>query len=105
METLSALAQSCVHHHFCGSGNNGGDVLFALGLARKNISAHIIAVGAAAKFSPDTLQAHAYATQNGVTISPPWQNTMDLPSKGIVVDALLGTGSYGAPRHGLRRRD
>ena len=84
---------------FCGSGNNGGDGYLLAALAQeKNIAAQVIAVGAAEKFTADTLQAHAYTIQNGVTILP-WQRDMDLPTTGVIVDALLGTGSSGAPHH------
>jgi NAD(P)H-hydrate epimerase len=83
---------------FCGSGNNGGDGYLLAALAReKNIAAQIIAVGTSEKFSADTRQACAYAQHNGVPITP-WQKDMSLPNSGVVVDALLGTGSNGAPR-------
>lgn len=100
LETLLAHWQNpaCITV-FCGSGNNGGDgYLLAAVAQEKNISAQVIAVGAAEKFTADTLQAHAYALQNGVAILP-WQRDMDVPSASVIVDALLGTGSNGAPHH------
>ncbi len=86
---------------FCGSGNNAGDGYLLAALAQeKNIPAHIFSVGAIEKLSGDAWRACQYAQQSGVVMSP-WAAGMDLPVVGVIVDALLGTGSIGAPRNGF----
>jgi hydroxyethylthiazole kinase-like uncharacterized protein yjeF len=83
---------------FCGGGNNGGDGYLLAGLLQeRNIPAHVMAVSAVETLTGDASRAYAYAQQAGVAITP-WQAGVDLPVVGVVVDAMLGTGSKGAPR-------
>lgn len=83
----------------CGSGNNGGDGYLLAALAQeKNIAVQVWAVGAVDKLLGDAKSAHAYAVRSGVDIAA-WHADMALPATGVIVDALLGTGSSGAPRH------
>lgn len=83
---------------FCGSGNNAGDGYLLAALAQeKNIPVQVFAVGAAEKLGGDARRAYEYAQQSGVMMTP-WQASTDLPVVGVIVDALLGTGTVGAPR-------
>lgn len=83
---------------FCGGGNNGGDgFLLAALAAEKNIAAHVFALTPLEKLAGDARRACEYAQAAGVSIDV-WHSDTDLPPTGVVVDALLGTGSVGAPR-------
>jgi NAD(P)H-hydrate epimerase len=82
----------------CGSGNNGGDGYLLAALAcERNIPVHIFALATAERLSGDARRAYDYALDAGVSINI-WHEGMPLPPTGVVVDALLGTGSDGAPR-------
>lgn len=83
---------------FCGGGNNGGDgYLLAALAAERGISAHIIALVPPDTLTGDAATAQQYARTAGVTVAD-WHAGIDLPVTGVIVDALLGTGSSGAPR-------
>jgi hydroxyethylthiazole kinase-like uncharacterized protein yjeF len=83
---------------FCGAGNNAGDGYLLAALAQeKNIPAHVFAIGVTEKLNGDAQRAFQYAQQAGVVITP-WQAGVDLPVVGVIVDAMLGTGTVGAPR-------
>jgi len=76
---------------FTGPGNNGGDGWVVAGcLARDGVKVTVVEVMAAK--SPDAIH-WKQATTDSVTVadSPPDDN-------GVVIDALLGTGSEGPPR-------
>ncbi len=77
-------------HVFCGTGNNGGDGFIVAALAaQRNLPVTVWQVGDAEKIRGDALLAKQFAVQAGVTIQP-----FDgaVPSAGVIVDALLGTG-------------
>lgn len=76
---------------FCGTGNNGGDGYVIAILARqKGIPVQVIQVGDAAKIRGDALQARQLAMQDNIEIVALAAAVM--PTSGVVVDALLGTG-------------
>jgi len=77
-------------HVFCGTGNNGGDgfVIAALALQRR-VPVTVWQVGATEKIRGDALAARQYAEREGVSIEA-FAGT--IPSSGVIVDALLGTG-------------
>jgi NAD(P)H-hydrate epimerase len=83
-------------HVFCGTGNNGGDgfVIAAL-LAERNLPVSVWQVGDPAKIGGAALQAKQYAQTAQVAIH---SFVGAVPSSGVVVDALLGTGLSGAVR-------
>ena len=82
----------------CGGGNNGGDgYLLAALAAEQQIPVQIYALVAANDLSGDALRAMQYAKAAGVPWQP-WSEDIVLPVSGVLVDALLGTGSVGAPR-------
>ncbi len=97
---LDALLESwpdcaCLHV-FCGTGNNGGDGFIVAALAQqRGLQATVWQVGAADKISSDALAARRFAEQAQVAI-----NAFDgvVPSSGVIVDALLGTGLGGDVR-------
>lgn len=83
-------------HVFCGTGNNGGDGFIVAALARqRGLPATVWQVGASEKISGDALLARRLAEREQVEIRP---FCGELPSNGIVVDALLGTGLASAVR-------
>lgn len=84
---------------FCGGGNNGGDgYLLAALAAEQKIAARVYALAPPEKLGGDARRAYEYALAAGVPISE-WHSDTDLPPTGVIVDALLGTGSVGAPRN------
>jgi hydroxyethylthiazole kinase-like uncharacterized protein yjeF len=86
---------------FCGGGNNGGDGYLLAALAKdKGIATQIIALIAPENLNGDAAIASEYAESTGVTITD-WQPGVEMPTAGILVDALLGTGAIGAPRDGF----
>ncbi len=89
----------------CGPGNNGGDGLVAARVLRdrgRDVEAILLALPD--KLSPDTAVNHRRALEAGVPIEVVADEVgLDLLASrlaraGLVVDALLGTGSRGAPR-------
>jgi hydroxyethylthiazole kinase-like uncharacterized protein yjeF len=78
-----------------GRGNNAGDGYLMAALAHKaGWTVEVFAVGDAAHLTGDAAAAHAEAVTAGVDIQP-WRHQ---PLRGIVVDALLGTGLSGEVR-------
>ncbi|MET0355553.1 MAG: NAD(P)H-hydrate epimerase, partial [Cellvibrio sp.] len=82
---------------YCGSGKNGGDgyVLAALA-AQRLIPVQVIQLTAGAKLSGEARIAYEFAVQEKVAIVP-WAQAQ-LPTSGVVVDALLGIGLQGNAR-------
>lgn len=80
---------------YCGAGNNGGDgyVLAALAAQRK-LPVQVIQLTAAEKLKGEARQAYDFAVQEGVNILSFAQAAA--PSRGVIVDALLGIGLRGA---------
>ncbi len=82
---------------FCGVGNNGGDGYAMASLARqRGIEVALIQCGDEGKISGDALQARQHAIQDGVEVT---EFSADLLiDRGVIVDALLGTGLCGDVR-------
>lgn len=85
---------------FCGKGNNGGDGLVLskyLKNAGKNVSVYLTC--GAEEFSEDVAGAYKDALDSGVELK---KHTDKIPENAIVVDALLGISSLGAPRGNIK---
>jgi ADP-dependent NAD(P)H-hydrate dehydratase / NAD(P)H-hydrate epimerase len=83
-------------HVFCGTGNNGGDGFIVAALARqRGLPVTAWQVGAAGRVKGAALQARQLAEREQVEIKA---FDGEVPRTGVVVDALLGTGSAGAVR-------
>ncbi|MBU3056328.1 NAD(P)H-hydrate dehydratase [Pseudomonas indica] len=79
-----------------GRGNNAGDGYLVAALARRaGWQVQVLAVGDPAQLSGDAAQAHAEARAAGVPIQM-WSECAAL--RGVLVDALLGTGLSGDVR-------
>ncbi|WP_394561464.1 NAD(P)H-hydrate dehydratase [Aquipseudomonas alcaligenes] len=79
-----------------GAGNNAGDGYLIAELAHKaGWAVRVLAVGAPEKLLDDAATAHAAALAAGVTIEA-WVEAAEL--RGVLVDALLGTGFQGPLR-------
>ena len=82
---------------YCGGGNNGGDGYVVAGLAaQRRLDVRVVELAAPEKLSGEAASARQFAVQEGVPMSP--LNGADLPSEGVVVDALLGIGARGRVR-------
>lgn len=82
---------------YCGGGNNGGDGYIVAALAAaQHMPVQVIALADPKKLTGDAALARDFATQAGVVFEP---FSKQLPHEdGVIVDALLGTGTQGAPR-------
>ena len=79
-----------------GSGNNAGDGYLLAELAHKaGWGVHVLALGAPPRLTGDAAAAHAAARAAGVSVSA-WSEQAEL--RGVLVDALLGTGFQGELR-------
>lgn len=79
-----------------GAGNNAGDGYLIAELAQKaGWIVRVLAVGARERLAGDAAAAHAAALAAGVRIEA-WREGMEL--RGVLVDALLGTGFRGELR-------
>lgn len=79
-----------------GHGNNAGDGYLIAALAlRAGWSVRVLAVGDASRLSGDAASAHGEARSVGVDIEA-WSDGAEL--RGVLVDALLGTGLGGEVR-------
>jgi len=84
---------------FCGLGNNGGDGYVIARLAQHvGYAVAVWHVGDVAKLKGDALVAFDEAKANNVQIDQFDSDTFSVPTAGIVVDALLGTGLKGDVR-------
>lgn len=86
-------ARGRAFHVLCGTGNNGGDgfvVARLLRLAGADVTVHV--AGSPERIRGDAGTMYAWLRHTGLSPTP-------LPApRGPIVDALLGTGSNGAPR-------
>jgi NAD(P)H-hydrate epimerase len=81
----------------CGTGNNGGDGFLIADLAHKRgIATSVMQLGDPAKIGGDALLARQQALANGVSIEA--YEKAPLQARGVVVDAMLGTGLGGEVR-------
>ena len=79
-----------------GAGNNAGDGYLVAELAqRSGWAVRVLAVGAPEKLAGDAAAARDAARAAGVSIEP-WRESAEL--RGVLVDALLGTGFHGELR-------
>lgn len=79
-----------------GRGNNAGDGYLLAVLARQaGWRVRVLGLGDPLQLSGDAARAHALALAEGVPIAP-WSECA--PLRGVLVDALLGTGLSGAVR-------
>ena len=79
-----------------GRGNNAGDGYLVAALAlRAGWQVQLLAVGDPLQLQGDAAQARDEAQAAGVNVQP-WSECAEL--RGVVVDALLGTGLSGAVR-------
>ena len=78
----------------CGTGNNGGDGFLVADLAHnRGIPAVVYQIGDPGKIRGDALEAREQAVADGVKILP-WAGGV-LEPRGVIVDAMLGTGLVG----------
>ncbi|HLV78232.1 MAG TPA: NAD(P)H-hydrate dehydratase [Marinobacter sp.] len=88
----------------CGAGNNGGDgYLIARNALRHGFVVECVAVAPVGQLSGDAARAFGAARAEGVPVQALEEFTGDvleqkLAGAGVVVDAMLGTGTSGAPR-------
>lgn len=88
----------------CGAGNNGGDgYLVAAAAARHGVAVNCLAVAPLVKLSGDARKAWQQAVADGVAVqeldSVPASELDGLFREAeVIVDAMLGTGTSGAPR-------
>jgi ADP-dependent NAD(P)H-hydrate dehydratase / NAD(P)H-hydrate epimerase len=106
MQRAGAAVASEITHHFaprlrdgalvlCGSGNNGGDGwVIARALAAIGVRVAVREVSAAR--TEDAIAERASAIPHVEIV--PHESLNGLGGSGVIVDALLGTGSRGAPR-------
>lgn len=86
---------------YTGGGNNGGDGwLLAALLRQRNVPVQVRPLVAPEALSADAAQAYEFAQQEGVVIGAV---DADLPSEGVIVDALLGLGAKGPVRESVAR--
>lgn len=79
-----------------GHGNNAGDGYLVATLARRaGWSVRVLTVGEPRRLQGDAANAHAEAVAVGVPVEP-WSDESDL--RGVLLDALLGTGLSGEVR-------
>lgn len=82
---------------YCGTGNNGGDGYVVAALAaQRQIPVRVIQVGDHNQLMGDARRAYEFALAQAVPMTA-FQETV-MPSAGVVVDALLGTGLTGVVR-------
>src|SRR6478735_8100683 len=89
----------------CGKGNNAGDgFVIARHLDLRGVNVRVILLGAAADLRGDAAANYAIIDRSGIEISD-FSSRFDqaafdgqLSDADWIVDALLGTGSTGAPR-------
>lgn len=83
-------------HVFCGTGNNGGDGFIVAALAaQRALPVTVWQIGDPTKITGDALLARQFAEAARVSMK---LFNGEVPSNGVVVDALLGTGLSGAAR-------
>jgi len=82
---------------FCGAGNNGGDGYIVAALARlRGLQVRLWQVSPPGKLKGDAQRAFEYAVASGVEMHPFGGEV--ILDRGVVVDALLGTGLSGEVR-------
>ena len=82
---------------FCGSGNNAGDgYLLAALLRQQNRQIRVIAVGDPQRLRGDAAEAFRQAQAAQIDVRPFTECAM--PDRGVIVDAMLGTGLAGSVR-------
>lgn len=83
---------------FCGGGNNAGDGYVVAGLAQAaGFTVRVIHLSWPEELKGDAQRAYQFARQEGVACESFTANT-NMPSQGVIVDALLGTGLTGELR-------
>lgn len=82
---------------YCGAGNNGGDGYIVAALARaRGLRVEAVQVAPVEKLVGDARLAYEFARREGVALTP--LAAAHFPTKGVIVDALLGTGLDGEVR-------
>lgn len=85
-------------HIFAGGGNNAGDGFDLARLAAaRGLRCEVYLVGKPEQLPQPAHQSYLDASAAEVSFSH-WHDDIEPPQSGIVIDALLGTGSTGAPR-------
>ncbi len=83
---------------FCGGGNNGGDGYVVAALAKQaQIPVSVIHLVDPDNLKGDAARAYHFARQEGVPCAA-FDSKQALPTAGVIVDALLGTGLSGQVR-------
>ncbi len=87
---------------YCGTGNNGGDGFIIATLAQaRGLSVEVIQLGNIDKIKGDAALARQAALNAQVNITA--YAAAEVPTVGIIVDAMLGTGLQGETRDSYRQ--